>query len=371
MSQDSGGEKTHPASGQKLQRVREEGNVPKSQDFASAAALSAALAAMYFFGKTTVEILIEVNRYYLGNADVLTFEYVPPQTLLFRTMYHMALCVVPFMIVMVVTGVVVNFLQVGALLTGKPLQPKLSRINPISGAQKFVSLRTLVELGKSIAKLVVVTAIVWVYLQSRFQEMLHLMQLDPLTLLFPVAEMVFGVWWRVVMAMIVIGVVDFAYQRWQHAQDQRMTQQEVKQESKELEGDPQIKRRVRQLQRQMVAQRMMGEVPEADVVITNPTHYAVALKYNAGNMTSPVVVAKGQRLIAQRIRELAVQHDVPIVQRPDLARTLHRTVEVGESIPESLFRTVAEVLSFVYRIDQRASKRKERASSFNNNAAAA
>ena len=264
------------------------------------------------------------------------------------------------MLIMMLSGIIVNFLQVGVLFTAKPLQPKLNRLNPITGAKKFVSLRSLVELAKSVSKLAIIGYIVWWYLSSNLDEFLVLMLLDPVGLLGPVSSIVVGVWWRVVAAMLVLGILDYGYQYWQHERDLRMTQQEMKQETKEMEGDPHVKRRVRQLQRQMATQRMMAEVPEADVVITNPTRFAIALRYDPLKMGSPIVVAKGERLIAQRIRELAVENDVPIVRNPPLARTLFRTVELDQAIPESLFQAVAEVLTYVYEIDQRESKRQER-----------
>jgi flagellar biosynthetic protein FlhB len=159
----------------------------------------------------------------------------------------------------------------------------------------------------------------------------------------------------------VIGIVDYAYQRWQYNRDQMMSQQEARQELKQLEGDPLIRQRIRSIQRQMAMQRMMAEVPEADVVITNPTTYAVAVRYEPAAMDAPRVVAKGARLVAERIRERAAEFEVPIVERPELARLLYRTVEIGHNVPEDLFRTVAEVLAYVYQIDRRAAKLEERA----------
>ena len=182
------------------------------------------------------------------------------------------------------------------------------------------------------------------------------MELTPLGLVSASSQLVAAVWWRIALAMLVLGVLDYGFQYWQHGQDLRMTHREAREETKEMEGDPHVKRRIRQLQRQIAAQRMMAEVPEADVIITNPTHYAVALRYDLEHMQTPVVTAKGARLIAQRIRELAIGHDVPIVQKPELARTICRTVEVGDPIPEGLYHAVAEVLSFVYQIDRREAK---------------
>lgn len=360
MAEQPAGEKSLPASPRKLERAREEGNVARSQDLNSAWALIMALVAFYLLGMHMLEHIVASGAFFLGNADMLIHA---PHVLVGRqALWMLAQTMLPFMLVMAASGLVVSFLQTGWLLTPKPLAPKASRINPISGFQRiFFSLRALVELAKSLGKIAIVATIVWYTMRHRLGDLLALMYLDPLPLVGAVAELLFSVWWRVAAAMLVLGILDLAYQRWQYARDQRMTVQEARQESKEMEGDPHVKRRVRQIQRQLAMQRMMAEVPEADVIITNPTEYAVALRYKASEMESPVVVAKGMRLIAQRIRDIGEAHRVPIVEKRELARTLYRSVEVGQPIPEALFRAVAEVLSYVYRIDRRREKIRERA----------
>lgn len=357
MPEDSGGEKSLPASGQKLQKAREEGNVARSQDLAAGGALMIGLLGLYMLGPGMMHDMLEGGRYFLGNANTLIPAHTPLATLGAVSLYLFAKIALPIALVMLAAGMGFGFLQVGFLFTAKPLQPKLSRLNPITGLQKFVSLRALVELGKSLAKLSIIAIIVYYALRNRLPDILSLMAMNPWGMLLGTLQITMAVWWRIALAMIVIGIVDYGYQFWQRQQDLRMTVQEARQESKELEGDPQIKRRVRQLQRQMAMQRMMADVPKAEVVITNPTHYAIALRYDMDVMKAPVVVAKGARLMAQRIREIAVEHDVPIVQRPELARTLFRTIELGEPIPEHLFRAVAEVLSYVFQIDRREEKK--------------
>lgn len=360
MAEDTGAEKSLPASGMKLQRAREQGNIPKSQDLSAAVSLAVALGAMLALGGFMLRGIVQTGVYYIGHAHELLTDKVPVQTLAVRAALDMAVIVLPFMLIMLLAGIAVNLFQVGFLFSSQPLQPRLDRLNPITGLKRFFSLRTLVELIKSLMKLGIVTVVVYFAVRSRIPEMVALMGVDPSGSLAVISELVIAVWWRIVLAMAVLGLADFAYQRWQHAQDLRMTPQEAKQEAKELEGDPHVKRRIRTMMRQLATRRMMAEVPGADVVITNPTHYAVALRYDAATMGAPVVVAKGERLIAQRIRQLAEEHAVPVVQRPELARTLFRTIEVNQSIPESLFRAIAEVLSFVYQIDSRFEKKRER-----------
>lgn len=361
MPEDSGGEKSLPASGQKLQKARDDGNIARSQDLSAGGALMVALLALYLLGPGMMAGILEVGRYYLGNAHLLIPSQMPLTALAAVSINAFARITLPIALVMLATGMAFGLLQVGFLLTSKPLQPKLSRINPITGLQKFVSLRSLVELAKSLAKLALVGVIVYNAMYNRLPDILSLMSLNPWGVLLGTMELTYAVWWRVALAMVAIGILDYGYQFWQRQQDLRMTVQEARQESKELEGDPQIKRRVRQLQRQIAMQRMMADVPTAEVVITNPTHYAIALRYDMDAMKAPVIVAKGARLMAQRIRELAVEHDVPIVQRPELARTLFRTIELGQPVPEHLFRAVAEVLSYVFQIDRREEKKRERA----------
>ena len=365
MAEETGGEKTLPASGQKIQRAREEGNIARSQDLSSGLALGVALLSLVLFGPSMVEVLLSAGRYYIGHADEITLDKMSMVGLAIGALRLVALCALPVALAMLASGLFTNLLQVGFLITGKPLVPKFSRLNPISGFQRFVSLRSLVELVKSVLKLSLVVVAAWFALRHRVDEFLVLMAMTPWGILYGVSGLVYSVWWRIAALMIVLGMFDYGYQRWQHMQDLRMTHQEARQEAKELEGDPHIKRRVRQLQRQIATQRMMKEVPEADVIITNPVRFAVALRYNMAEMDTPVVVAKGARKVAERIRNIATEHGVPIVEKPELARALYRTLDVGQGIPESLFRAVAEVLSFVYRIDRRQQKIRERQASWN------
>lgn len=360
MAEDVGGEKSLPASPMKRQRAREEGNVTRSQDLSSSMALLASLVALMMLGPYTIRVMVELSHYYISNAYEIGSNPMPVQSVALRALYYMFLCTAPFLVVMLTVGIAMNLMQVGFLFTAKPLQPKFNRLNPFTGLQKFFSPRSLVELAKNLAKLTLVCVLIWFTMRSRWEQLVYLIYLTPMGLLNAVGALVVAVWWRIALAMLILGLIDYGYQWWQHEQDLRMTVREAREEMKELEGDPNIKRRVRQLQRQIAMQRMMSDVPKADVVITNPTEYAVALRYDLTEMKAPVVVAKGARLTAQRIRDLAGTHSVPIVQKPELARALFRTVEIGQVIPEDLFHAVAEVLAFVYQIDRREEKLHER-----------
>lgn len=365
MPEQTGGEKVLPASPRKIMKAREEGKVARSQDLSSAWSLFIALLALYFLGSGFAAGMVSATRYYFGEAVMLTEELKNPQWVALGALSHVAGFLLPFMGILLAGGLAMNMLQVGFVFAPAALTPNFEKLNPFTGFQKFFNLRSFVELVKSVFKLTVISVIVYVTFRSRWEEILMWPSLTPLGITSAMASLIGIVWLRVVLAMLVLGVADYGYQRWQYLQELRMTVQEAREETREIEGDPRIRQRIRQIQRQMAMQRMMREVPEADVVVTNPVRFAVALRYNAREMDVPVVTAKGARLLAERIREIAIEHDVPIVQKPDLARMLYRTIDVGQPVPENLFVAVAEVLAFVFEIDRRAEKIRERAGLLN------
>jgi len=361
VSDQPASEKVLPPSPRKLQKAREKGNVARSGDLNSGILLLAACLGLYALGPFIFGQLIRLTQYYFADAATISLEPGDMQSLLAQVLLFAAPVVLPLMLILMLAGILINVTQIGFLFSAQALQPKFERLDPIRGFKRFVSLRSLVELVKSLTKLGVIGFIAYSTLQSRRTDILELMHSSPWAGGIVVWSVLFAVWWRVALAMIVIGLFDFAFQRWQYLQDQRMTRQEVQDELKQLEGDPRIKQRVRQIQRQMAMQRMMADVPEAEVVITNPTTFAVALRYEPAKMDAPRVVAKGAGRVAERIREMAIEHDVPIVERPDLARALYREIEIGAHVPESLFKAVAEILAYVYEIERRESKISERA----------
>ncbi len=323
--------------------------------------LLVSLAAAYLFGASIYNEMVRTMELYAGNASTVTLNAQGLQVLGFEAMFGIGSALLPFLGLLLAAGILINIVQFGPLFAPQALAPKAQRINPVQGFQRFFSLRSLVELIKSIVKLLIILGVVATTVQNRWDDLRLLYFLTPEGIVQEIAYLGALLWLRISLVMLVLGVIDLLYQRWQFQQDQRMTLKEARDELRELEGDPQIKQRVRQLQRQMAMRRMMAEVPAADVIVTNPLTYAIALRYDAETMQAPKVVAKGARLVAARIRELGIEHDVPIVQRPPLARTLFRTVEVGQEVPGDVFRAVAEVLAFVYQIDRREAKQRERA----------
>jgi flagellar biosynthesis protein FlhB len=360
VPEDSGGEKTLAATPLKKQRAREKGNVAKSQDLSSGLGLLTALLGLWFLGATMRDYLIGTMAHYIGLAGEMDLTPDSIGMLVADAVMYTALITVPFMVLMLLAGMVSNLLQVGFLFAPSSIMPKFEKLNPITGMSRFFSVRSLVELVKSVLKLLLIGMVVHHTLRGRWAEVMTLSHLTPGSIVEVLSSVVMLTWFRVCLVVLALGLLDFAFQRWQWERDLRMTAQEMKEEVKDMEGDPRIKQRVRQIQRQMAMQRMMAEVPTADVVITNPTTYAVALRYNMAEMEAPEVIAKGARLLAERIRAIATENDVPIVEKPELARALYRTVEVSQPVPEKLFRGVAEVLRFVYEIDRRAEKLRER-----------
>ncbi|NDP60330.1 MAG: flagellar biosynthesis protein FlhB, partial [Oxalobacteraceae bacterium] len=238
----------------------------------------------------------------------------------------------------------------GWLFSAQALAPNFGRMNLFSGLLKIVSLNALVELGKAVAKAVIVGSIAYLVMRSEIDEVLGLMVEPAEAGSMHMAKLLFSTYMLIVMGLVLIAAVDAPYQMWSYAKKMMMTRQEVRQEAKESEGNPEIKAKIRAQQREMARRRMMSEVPTADVVVTNPTHYAVALKYTDGKMGAPQVVAKGADAVAARIRELAAANNVPLLEAPPLARALFKHVELGDAIPETLYTAVAEVLAYVFQL---------------------
>jgi len=263
--------------------------------------------------------------------------------------YNFLVMAAPFVLPLMGLAVVSNMAQVGLLFSTKTLQPDLNKINPLNGFKRIFSLRGFVDLLKSLVKVLVVSGVIYITLRDNYPAIVSTSRMQLMAGVSTLGQLGLEVGFRVAMIMVVIAAIDYVYQRYEHEKSLRMTKQEIKEEMKSHEN-PQLKSRIRARQRQLALSRMMSAIPQADVVITNPTHLAIALRYEQGKMNAPQVVAKGQRLMAERIKERARQHGVPLVENKPLARTLFKVVEVGQSIPNELFQAVAEVLAFVYRL---------------------
>ena len=344
-------EKTEPASSKKREEARKKGQVAISREVPSVLILMASLGFFYFGGGWMVnKMALYMNNTFLNLNGMIFSDVVSARSMLFSTFQQALYILLPFMLAILIAGVLGNVMQIGLMFTTETITPRLSKLNPLEGARRLVSGKTLIELPKSILKLVVVGSIAYLMVIKNLKRMPDLMQLSVAEIMREFGWIAFQIAFFVCLALVVLAVADYLFQHWQHEKELRMTKQEVKDEQKQLMGDPQIKARIKRAQRETARRRMMAAVPEADVVITNPTRLAVALKFDADEMDAPQVVAKGAGEIARKIREIASEHGIPLVEEKPLARALFKTVEIDQFIPVELYRAVAEVLAYVYRL---------------------
>lgn len=343
------GEKTEAPTSQRRREARQKGQVAKSAEVNSAAILLAAFWLLNIIGGYIYQALDTVMRRSfsaLSMAD-LTFETMRSGAMAGGGVIVQA--VAPLILTLMLVGVVANVGQVGFLLSSQSLAPDPKRIDPISGLKRLFSPRSLVELVKSLLKLTLIGSVVYSILRDNYDLMAATGHMALPVALSQLTQIGLTIGLRVALIMFVLAAADYAYQRYEFEKNLKMSKQEIRDEMKRQEN-PEIKRRIRTRQREMAIARMMSAVPEADVVITNPTHLAVALQYKQGKMAAPKVVAKGQRLVAERIKEKAREHQVPLVENKPLARALFKSVEIGQDIPAELYKATAEVLAFVYQL---------------------
>jgi flagellar biosynthetic protein FlhB len=346
----AGEDKTEKPTPKRREEARKQGNVAKSADLSGAVVVLAGLFTIGATGASMVHRMADGIHDSLSGAsgsDPVTMQTVGD--LLLKSGENAAWCIAPIVGVCMVAGVLVNLAQVGIKPKTKALKPNFKRLNPQTGIKRIAGKDGLVELVKNLIKISVVSAIVLSALLPHLTEYAAMVGVSPLQLGGSIASLVKGIAMRAAFAYLLIGVVDYFYQRYKREKDLKMTKEEVKEESKGQDLPAEVKGAIRRKQRETARARMMADVPTADVVVTNPTHFSVALKYD-GQSAAPIVVAKGQDLIALKIREIAAEADVAIVPDPPLARSLHDTVDVGQQIPEDLFQAVAQILAYVYRV---------------------
>jgi len=352
MAEDSegGGEKTEDASSRKLSKSREEGQVAKSVEIPSVFVLLTGVIALYFsafYIYHSLAAILQVN---------LKFEKIPLLThlevirlLAYHTEKIILLCI-PVMLTIVVFALISNLAQVGFSISWQSLEPKFSRLDPINGfKQKFTS-RAVVEFLKTLIKVGVISMVAYNSIKAELVPITFLYDTSVGYILLYMLKISFWIFVKVCLIMLVVAFLDYAYQKWKFLDDQKMTKKEVKDEMKQTEGDPMVKSRIRQLQHQAARKRMMADVPHADVVVTNPTRLAVALKYDGKAMDAPKVLAKGAGPIAENIRRIARENDIPLVEDKQLARNLYSSVDIGGEVPMELYQAVAELLAYVYKL---------------------
>lgn len=349
-SDDSDVERTEPASAKRLEQAREEGDVPRSRELATFTVLMAAGVGLWVLGGAVVQ---KISAAFVSGLSLTREQVYDPVTLIERVGVDIGtvlLACLPLAALVMLVALASPMLIGGWLFTSKAFMPNFAKLNPMRGLANMASTNALVELVKAIAKTIVVGAVAYAVVMSQKEAMLGL-ALEPVRSgSAHMVNMLLMAFIFIVGALGFIAAIDGPYQLWHYANKLKMTRQEVIQENKELEGNPQIKGKIRQLQREMARRRMMEAVPTADVVVTNPTHFAVALKYSDGQRGAPTVVAKGTDEVAARIREIAAEHKVAMLEAPPLARALYKHTDIGDEIPEALYSAVAEVLAYVYQL---------------------
>jgi len=363
MADDSMGEKTEDATPKRREEAREKGQVAKSQDLTGALIILIGFASLKLFAHWMGPDLLAYFQWPLANLDAYGGTLDSHIAGWASGIGGMLLVLSPFLGVLFVVAAAVTIMQVGFHYAPKAFELDINKMNPITGLQKLVSLRALTKLTFGLAKVAILTVVLWMFIVSELDWVLGMMAFfdgtnknaAQITLYLLDAIIWLGIYAGATLS--IIGIIDYSYQKWQHEQDMKMSKQEVKEEMKNMDGDPMIKRKRMERARKMAQGRMMKAVPDADVVVTNPTHYSVAIRY-MDKESAPRVVAKGQDLLALKIREIASENRVPIVERPELARALYRYAEIDEFVPEQHWGAVAEVLAYVYSIDKR---RKDRA----------
>ncbi len=343
-------EKTESASPQKLEKAREEGQVIQSRELSTFVVLMASGSALWIMANGLGQTLTHIMRDGLNFEPGIARDTSHVMAQLSNLFFEAAFALAPFFLLVVFATVITPLLLRGWLFSTKALMPKFNRLNPASGIKRMFSSQGLVELVKALAKVGLLGGVavwlIWINVESVFSLSME----SPLQAIQHMGDLIGKIFLLVSGAMVFVVMIDLPFQIWTHFKKLRMSKEELRREAKESEGDPHLKARVRAQQREMARRRMMSEIPTADVVVTNPTHYAVALKYTEGKMGAPRVVAKGADLVAARIRELAAEHRIPMLEAPPLARALFRHTEIGNEIPATLYAAVAEVLAYVFQL---------------------
>ncbi len=346
------GERSEQPTAKRLSEARNKGQVPKSQDLGAAGGLIVAIISLVIFGAGVMEGLARIMRRVLSAetlGDPLAFASILPAAK--YVALEGAMLLVPLLVIAALAAYAVQYMQVGWLITTEPIRPKLEKLDPIKGTKKLFNKRNLVKTIVNTLKLAVVIFVSWMVIMARVDVLAAAIRLDAAPALLLVVRVVLELAIWLVVLLLLIAVVDFVYQKWQHTQDMKMTKQQVKDERRSMEGDPEVKGRRIKMAREIAMQRISNTVPDADVIVTNPEHFSVAIKYDQDAGGAPKVTAKGADHLALRIRQLARLAGVPIVERPPLARALYWGIEVGQEIAPEHYQAVAEILAYVYRMN--------------------
>ena len=353
MAEETDQEKTEQATSKRRQDAREKGQVAKSRELASVAVLGACLVYFYFGASAIATRLMELMRTSFRKSGQMTISTDTIQPLLIDLLFQTFALLAPFLLVAIIAGLMINILQVGFLFSSEAITPKFSKIDPIKGLQRLFSLRSLVELVKSLLKMAIIGFVAYLTISDESPKLPPLMDLGVSDILRYMGEVSFKIMCSTCFVLVILAVLDYGYQKWEHEKSLKMSLKEIKEENRQTEGDPLIKGRIKRLQREMAKKRMMVAVPKADVVITNPTHLAVAIRYEPETMNAPVVIAKGADFLAEKIKELARNSGVPVVENKLVAQVLYKMTPVEQAVPENLYKAIAEILAHIYSLKQK------------------
>lgn len=349
-----GGEKTEPATAKKLREARENGQVAKSKELTAAFDLIVLFLVLKIFISTVGNGFLEVFHYVYNmmpdfvDINAVDFSTTAVMSLFMSILAQCIKIVAPFFVFGLAITLIISILQVGWKITTKPMQPKLDRFNPINGFKRMFSKDSLFELAKSILKIVVIIYVAYDSIKDKADNIFLLYDIPLNQALALCGDVIINTGFKISLIYLVVGIADYIYQKWRFNEDMKMTKQEVKDEYKNIEGNPEIKGRQRQRMREASRRRMMQDVPKADVIITNPTHLSVAVKYDPDTAKAPVVLAKGEDYLAMKIREVARENNIKMIENKPLARMLYANVDIGQEIPPELYQAVAEILAMVY-----------------------
>ncbi len=347
-------EQTERATPKRREEARDRGQVPRSSELAGSVIFLVTVLTLHaLFASMMNGMERGLAAYFQHVADHSDLTITSVGVLFMQASWGLALVVAIVFGIAFVAGIVANVLQFGFLFSGHALKPSFAKLNPLTGFQNLFSKRIAVNLAKQVLKLFAVSIIIFTSIRANMGVFVLLGQVSPASIIAIVFELVFGIAWKFGALLVVIGILDYFYERWQLEENLKMTKNEVKDEQRQSEGNPEAKAAVKRRQREFARRRMMAAIPRATVVVTNPTHFAVALEWDEVKMDAPVVVAKGADLVAKRIRDIAREHDIPILENPPLARTLYERVELDQAVPPNLYAAVAQVIAFVYKLKRK------------------
>ncbi len=341
------GEKTEDATPQKKQEARKKGQVAKSTDLSQVSTLLVGIIVLRMLFKFYYEVLYRYFTVTFMELDMKSFSIEKLDEIGIKALIVMITVVSPVLLSILIAGLITNYMQVGFLFTTEPLKPSFEKINPIKGLKNLISLKKIVELFKSIIKLVIIGVYAYTVIKSNIVKLLKIPYkgfFESFTMVFMVA---YNIAIKITMSLFIVALLDYFYQKWEFNKSLKMSKQEIKEEFKQTEGDPQIKSKMRAMQRELLKKKMIQDVPDATVIITNPTHLSIALKYKDG-MRAPIMIAKGADHLAMKIREIAKENNIPILENKLLARALYKSLEPGDEVPEEYYKAVAEVLRYVF-----------------------